>query len=323
MATRLSGRRLSSDESWMFCPVRDRHTLNPFSYKRRIPGNCCRRWVRSHLSNPPEGALEQREWIQQYFQRRYSSYHPRVDRSAFFLEKSLSLVSPGGIVSCIMSNRWLRGSDGSPLRGLLASRQMEEIVDFSQVPAGVPRYRALCLIRVRSAPPSWDFFAVLAGAGFPKDPEAYVAAHRFPVDHRIPDEGGWTFRDTRADESFRRISTHGTPLVEFVMGQVHDGIPIPVDDPFVIEDAQAREWLRRDPRCRALLHRLVTGNANRPLLCRNCPGRKISSSYPSGMDDRSHEGDKETVAVAEVPAPAHCPAPATLCGRIPESPGRA
>ena len=43
------------------------------------------------------------------------------------------------------------------------------------------------------------------------------------------------------------------------MGQVHDGIRIPVDDPFVIDETIAREWLKRDPRCKPLLRRLVEG----------------------------------------------------------------
>jgi len=256
----LVGPEIVRDESWMFCPVRDRHALNPFSYADRFPEIVAGGGFDVIVSNPPEGVLEQREWIQQYFQRRYSSYHPLVDRSAYFVEKSLSLVSPGGIVSCIMSNQWLRGSGGSPLRGLLAARQMEEIVDISQIPAGCPG-SGLCLIRVRSAPPSRDFFAVQAGSGFPEDPDTYAAAYRFPVDYRIPDESGWTFRDTRAESVLRKISLRGTPLAEFVMGQVHTGIPVPEDDPFVIGDARSREWLRRDPRCKALLRRLVTGNA--------------------------------------------------------------
>ena len=71
--------------------------------------------------------------------------------------------------------------------------------------------------------------------------------------------------DTRADEIVRRIGRHRTPLEDFVMGQVHDGIRIPDDDPFVIDETIAQKWLRRDPRCKPLLRRLVEGDGNRPL----------------------------------------------------------
>ena len=254
----LVGPEIVHDESWMFCPARDRHTLNTFSYPDRFAEIVAAGGFDVVVSNPPEGPLEPREWIQQYFQRRYSSYHPHIDRSAYFLEKSLSLVSMGGIVSLIMNNRWLRGSAGSPLRGLLATRQIEEIIDLSSVPPGNPG-AGLSLLRVRASFPSQTFYVVQAGAGFLEDPEAFTAAHRFPVDHHLLDEGGWAFRDTRAESVIRNIGRHGTPLGEYVMGQVYAGMKIPDDDPFVIEESLAREWLRRDPRCRSLLRRLVAG----------------------------------------------------------------
>ncbi len=254
----LVGPEIVHDESWMFCPARDRHTLNPFSYRDRFPEIVAGGGFDLIVSNPPEGALEQREWIQQYFQRRYSSYHPLVDRSAYFLEKSLSLVSPGGIVSCVMNGRWLRGSGGSPLRGLLATRQVEEIIDLSAVQPG-SHGAGLCIIRVRASPPTRIFFAVQAGTGFLEGPDAYAAAYRFPVDHQLLDKGGWTLRDTREESVLSAISLCGTPLGEFVMGQVHAGIFVAEDDPFVIDPATAREWLQRDPQCKSLLRRLVGG----------------------------------------------------------------
>jgi hypothetical protein len=250
----LVGPEIVRDESWMFCPARDRHALNPFSYKDRFPEIVAGGGFDVIVSNPPEGVLEQREWIQQYFQRRYSSYHPLVDRSAYFLEKSLALVSPGGIVSCVMSNRWLRGSGGSPLRSLLVTRQIGEIIDLSPVTSGNPG-AGLCLVRISASPPARVFHALQAGSGFLEDPDAFAAAHRFPGDHQLLDEGGWALRDTRAESVLRNICRHGTPLGEFVMGQVQAGIRIPDNDPLVIDESLAREWLRRDRRCELLIDR--------------------------------------------------------------------
>jgi SAM-dependent methyltransferase len=152
----LVGPGIVNDEAWMFCPARDRHTINPFSLRDRFPEIVTGGWFDAVVCNPPEGALEQREWIQQYFQQRYSVFHPLVDRSAYFLEKSLSLLRPGGVVSCVMRNRWLRGSNGSPLREVINTRQIEEIVDLSAVPVGKPG-GMLCCIRVRNTLPSHPF----------------------------------------------------------------------------------------------------------------------------------------------------------------------
>jgi hypothetical protein len=247
-----------NDESWMFCPARDRHSLNPFAYSDRFPEIISSGGFDTVVSNPPDGPLEQREWIQQYFQRRYAVYNPLIDRSAYFVEKSLSLVRQGGFVTCSMSNRWLRGSNGSPLRELISATQIGEIVDLSAVPAGKPG-AGMSILRIRAAPPLYSFLAVPAGSAFIDEPYAFVATRAFPVDPRHLDKGGWALRDTRADAVLRTVSRHTTPLEEVVMGQLHTGIHFPEDDPFVIDEKLAREWLRWDPRCKPLLRQVVDG----------------------------------------------------------------
>lgn len=255
----LIGPAIVEDESWMFCPARDRHRLNPFSYADRFSEIVASGGFDAVVCNPPEGPLEQREWIQQYFQRRYVVYHPRIDRSAYFVEKSLSLVHPGGTVAMLLNGRWLRGSAGAPLREVLSTRQIEEIVDLSAVPAGNPG-AGLCLLRVAESRPAGSLQIVIADATFPEDPEMYADAHRFPFCQNQLDAGGWAFRDTRADEIIRKVCRHSTPLEDVVMGQVHPGIRIPEGSPFLIEEALAREWLRQDPRCKSLLRPIIAGD---------------------------------------------------------------
>jgi hypothetical protein len=254
----LVGPEIVHDESWMFSSPRERQTLNPFVYSDRFPEIVTSGGFDAVICNPPEGPLEQREWIQQYFQRHYVVYHPRVDRSAYFLEKALSLVRPGGAVSCLMSCRWLRGSQGEPLRELIGTRHISRIMDLSSIPAGTPG-GGLSIIQMRAAPPSRSFSAVVARPAFIVEPEEFAAAHSFPVDlHRL-DVKGWVFRDLRASEIFLKVCRHSTPLNELVMGEKHPGHPVPESDPFVIDEALAREWLRRDPRCKPFLRKLIRG----------------------------------------------------------------
>ncbi|WP_321505455.1 Eco57I restriction-modification methylase domain-containing protein [uncultured Methanoregula sp.] len=275
----LVGPEIVKDESWMFCPARDRHTLNPFSYRHEFSEVVACGGFDAVVCNPPEGMLEQREWIQQYFQRRYTVYHPAIDRSAFFLEKSLLIVRPGGVVSFVMSGRWLRGAPGSNLREMLGTRQIEEIVDLTGIPAGEPG-GGLSLVRVRAAAPTGPFFAVTASAVCCEDPWAFVPAHRFPVDPRLLKEGGWALRDTRVEDILRKVGLHSTTLEDFVMGEVHAGIRCTPDDPFVISETLAKEWLKRDPRCKKLIRRFIPGTEIGSFC--SAPDRKFRILVPQG-----------------------------------------
>jgi hypothetical protein len=69
------------------------------------------------------------------------------------------------------------------------------------------------------------------------------------------------------------------------MGDVHEGIPIPDDDPFVIESDLARDWLRRDQRYKALLRPIITGDGVRRY--GYGPARKFLILIPQGWT-RSH-----------------------------------
>jgi hypothetical protein len=254
----LVGPEIVEDESWMFCPARDRHTLNPFSFRDRFPEIFAGGGFDAVVCNPPEGALEQREWIQQYFQRRYSAYHPHIDRSAYFTEKSLSLVSPGGMVSCLLSGRWLRGAAGSPLREVLRTRQIEEIADLSSVPqenSGA----GLCLLHVRATPPSHPLVAVVGDSAYIEDPVAFPVSRRFPVNPQELDDGGWVLRDTRTEAILRKVHRHSTTLENFVMDQVHHGPSLDKEDPLLIHEPLAKEFLKKDPQCKALFRRVISG----------------------------------------------------------------
>ncbi|MFA5346898.1 MAG: hypothetical protein WC294_02070 [Methanoregula sp.] len=246
------------DESWMFCPPRERHTLNTFDWHNGFPEIFATGGFDAVVSNPPEGQLKDREWIQQYFQRHYQVYHPLADLSAFVIEKGLSLLRTGGTLSCFLSNRWLRGSSGSPLRVLIGTKQIDEIVDFS-LPDKTKPGIAPCILRISNRSPIYVFSATLADISFSGELDEYIHSHRFPVNQALLDDGGWTLSDTRARNILENVCRNGAPLDDFVMGQVHVGIRIPEDDPLVIEGVLAREWLRRDRRCKSLLRPLIAG----------------------------------------------------------------
>jgi len=243
----LVGPEIADDESWAFCPARERHTLRPFDWHEGffevlLPGGfdaviCC----------PPGNPVPTQEWLQQYAQRHFSVYDPKAPLSAFFIEKGLSLLRPRGVLGVVTGDRWLHAKSGAPLRSFLLGRQIEEIVTAGDADDGT------CFIRLENAPPSHPFIVRLAGPAPVKPGDC----PGFPVDQQALSAGGWTLRDTRKEWLLEKIFRAGTPLEEYVLGEIRYGSA--VEPAFVISAEQRKELIRADPRCKSLLRPYVIG----------------------------------------------------------------
>jgi len=247
------------DEPWMFCPARERHTLNPFAWTLEFPEIFAAGGFDMAISNPPKGLPEQKEWIQQYLQRHYAVYDTEVDRSAFFVEKGFMLLRPGGTLGFSMSDRWLRGRAGSLLRSLLTTKQIETIVDLPGS-VGSPDETGTCILRLTNNPPSHPAVATLVDPAFSGDLEEYVKARHFPVDQADFGEGGWTLLDRRTEEILEKIRKSGSPLEDYVMGQVHPGTECASDPAFVIDSSLVKTLISADPRCKGFIRPVITGD---------------------------------------------------------------
>ncbi len=256
----LIGPEIVNDESWAFCPARERHTLNLFSWSGSFPEIFTAGGFDVVIGNLPAGPLTMHEWIQQYFQRHYAVYHTTADRSAYFVEKGLALLRRGGVMGFVLSDRWLRGKSGTSLRHLLNSHQIEEIVIFSET--GEKRARhSPCIIRITNRSPCHATGVAQVEPTFSGDLTGYVRSHRFPIDQDTLDDGGWTLRDTRAQRLVDKVCEYGTPLQEFVLEEQYTGIVCGSDDVFMITEPVYKQLTKDEPHENALVRPFVAGGA--------------------------------------------------------------
>jgi hypothetical protein len=163
--------------------------------------------------------------LNEYFQSHYQGYHGEADRSVYFMEKGISLLRPGGIFSVVVANRWLRAGSGTPLRRWLKEKQIEEIVDFGDLPVYRNTPVAPCILRVTNAPPSHPLLVSRpATLAFP-DLDGSIREHRHPLAMAELDEGGWALADARPAKLLVKIREAGTPL---------DCLIIPRDDKYLL-----------------------------------------------------------------------------------------
>lgn len=83
------------------------------------------------VGNPPYVRQELLGPIKPYLQEHYAAYHGMADLYVYFYELGLKLLKPGGLLSFIVTNKWMKAGYGEPLRKLLAEAAwVESVVDF-------------------------------------------------------------------------------------------------------------------------------------------------------------------------------------------------
>lgn len=75
------------------------------------------------VGNPPYIRIEQlSEELQAVYRSRFDTLYDRADLYVAFIERSLSLLSPEGVLSFICADRWTLNRYGAPLRELITSK---------------------------------------------------------------------------------------------------------------------------------------------------------------------------------------------------------
>ena len=123
-------------------------TLQQHDVGRKIATGLAEQWVRQGdfllaplqrafdcvVGNPPYIRIEQLSpEIQAEYRRRYSTLFDRADLYVAFIERSLSLLSPNGVLSFVCADRWTLNRYGAPLRKLITSRhEVRTYIDLHQ-----------------------------------------------------------------------------------------------------------------------------------------------------------------------------------------------
>lgn len=248
----LAGPDIADDESWAFCPVRERYAIRPVDLREEFPEIFLSGKFDAAICCPPSGPVPGNEWMQHYLQRHFSVYDAGAELPTFFIEREFFLVRPRGVVAAVTGCRWLRARSASPLRDLLRSRQIESIVIDEADEAGKNRAgdSGSCSVIAINCPPSHPFIVRTArpGSGFPVDPAELSS-------------GGWIFRDTRRSRLLEKISAGTTPLDQYVLGGIRAGAVSGPDDLFLIGRETRDRIVREDPRAKSLVRPYLTGDA--------------------------------------------------------------
>ena len=213
------------------------------------------------LGNPPYVRMEHLKALKPFLEKRYEVVSDRADLYAYFYERGLRLLKPGGRLGYISSSTFFKTGSGRPLREyLLREATIESVVDFGdlQLFEGVTTYPAIVTLKRGPAPAGHElrFWKVeaLPESNFRAAWEA--AAGPYPQSALGP--GSWELENP-ALRALRDKIRAGKKTLKEVYGSPLYGVKTGLNAAFVIDTPTKERLCAEDPRSAELLKPFLEG----------------------------------------------------------------
>lgn len=214
------------------------------------------------LGNPPYVRMELIKPMKPWLQKRYEVVADRADLYAYFFERGIKLLKPGGRLGYISSSTFFKTGSGAPLRDFLRQQAtIEAVIDFGdhQIFEGVTTYPAILTMRA-GAPPSGHEMQFWAIDAMPAD--SFVDAFddaAMPFPQAELGRGSWEL-EGEALRALRAKVIAGQSTLKDVYGSPFMGIKSGLTEAFVIGQKEKDKLCSLDPSAAELLKPYVRGD---------------------------------------------------------------
>lgn len=193
----------------------------------------------------------------------YAVYSGTADLFTYFYARALQLLRPGGMLVFISSNKWFRADYGKQLRNLFATRsRIIGVTDFRDLPVFVSAI-AYPMIFAASKEEATDQRPVFAAPPDLNDPYPDVRAvvekygAKLPKGAVTPER--WLLTDKRTIEIMQQMEKAGTPLGEYVNGEIYRGVLTGYNKAFYLNDEERARLIKKDPMSAEIIKPLARG----------------------------------------------------------------
>jgi type I restriction-modification system DNA methylase subunit len=218
------------------------------------------------VGNPPYVRQELLSDFKPYLESEYKAYHGMADLYVYFYELGLQMLKPGGLMSFIVTNKWMKSGYGEPLRQLFGDEAwIESVVDFGhakQIFEDADVFPSIIVARKPTNAPK------------PKSARlCSIPREQLRIDdlsRQIETEGvdlpleqigaeAWQLEPGEVTKLMAKIRAVGVPLSEFCGLKPYRGILTGLNEVFLIDTAQRNELVAGDPNCANIIKPYVRG----------------------------------------------------------------
>ena len=218
------------------------------------------------VGNPP---YVRQEWIspyKPYLQGAFKTYHGVADLYVYFYELGMRLLRPGGRLSFVVTNKWLKAAYGEPLRRFFAEESwVESVVDFGHAKQIFEDADVFPSIIVARKPTDDPPPATTRVCSIPReqlridDLGVQIRSEGFDVERSRLTGEAWSLEPKAVAELLSKIGDVGRPLVDYTGVKPLMGIKTGFNEAFLIDTPTRDALIAADSNCEEVIRPYLRG----------------------------------------------------------------
>ena len=197
----------------------------------------------------------------------YKSFAGMADLFVYFYEQGLRILKPGGRMSYVVTNKWLKAGYAEALRGLFAEDHwLEFIADFGHAKhffEDADVFPSVIVVKKpapgQDAPDEADVCVIPRDEVPKKGLVDTVDATTFPLPRLSFTREAWVLEPKPVMDLMKKLRRTGVPLIEYVGSAPLSGLKTGLNKAFIIDDHRRDELCREHPSARELIVPLLRG----------------------------------------------------------------
>ena len=218
------------------------------------------------VGNPPYVRQELLSPFKPYLETAYRAYHGMADLYVYFYELGIRLLKPGGRLSYIVTNKWMKAGYGEPLRRFFSERTwIESVVDFGHAKQIFEDADVFPSIIVARKPTNEPKPATARLCTIPReqlridDLSVQIEQEGIAIPKERLGVDTWNLEPPKVGLLLEKLRERGQPLGNFANVKPLMGIKTGLNEAFLIESSAKEALIAADPGCANILKPYIRG----------------------------------------------------------------
>ena len=217
------------------------------------------------VGNPPYIRQELLTPYKPWLETHYDAFHGMADIYVYFYELGVRLLKPGGLLSFIVTNKWMKAGYGEPLRRFFSEKAwVRSVVNFGhakQIFVEADVFPGIVVIEkpTGSAPASVQVCAIPRDQLRIDDLSEQIVREGFPIARQSLSAEPWQIEPPGLLGLMAKIEARGEPLKDFIGKRPLFGVKTGFNDAYLIDSATRQSLIASDPACEAVIKPYLRG----------------------------------------------------------------